>query len=95
MNIFEELNWPQFQQLNHIKPLPLNEQVQHYNSYLYELTRNRYLYEQWLANQNKGPAPKQIKSIGLLAQEEFDSVSQDFFFILQENGLGIEVTALV
>lgn len=85
MNIFEELNWSQFQQLNHIKPLPLNEQVNHYNSYLYELSRNRYLYEQWLANQNKGPKPLTLQIIGVLLQE-------DLFDLEQEDGSKILIT---
>jgi hypothetical protein len=34
MFINEELNWPQFQSLNHIRKLPINEQVQQYNKYL-------------------------------------------------------------
>ena len=89
MDIFEELSWLQFQQLNHIKPLPLNEQVDHYNSYLYELSRNRYLYEQWLANQNKGPlsstSPAPIEELGFLLQE-------DLFDLEQENGNKIIIT---
>lgn len=85
MNIFEELNWSQFQQLNYIKPLPLNEQVEHYNSYLYELGRNRYLYEQWLANQNKGPKPLTLQVTGVLLQE-------DLFDLQQEDGSQILIT---
>ena len=34
MFINEELNWPQFQSLNHIKNFPINEQLQQYNKYL-------------------------------------------------------------
>jgi hypothetical protein len=37
----EELGWHQFKQLNNIKRLPLNEQVQHYNRYLNDLSTQR------------------------------------------------------
>lgn len=85
MTIFEELSWPEFKNLNHIRPLPLNEQVNHYNSYLNELARNRYLYEQWLANQNKGPKPSTLQVIGVLLQE-------DLFDLEQEDGNKILIT---
>jgi len=85
MTIFEELSWPEFKNLNHIRPLPLNEQVNHYNSYLNELARNRYLYEQWLANQNKGPKPLTLQVIGVLLQE-------DLFDLEQEDGNKILIT---
>lgn len=89
MTIFEELSWPEFKNLNHIRPLPLNEQVNHYNSYLNELARNRYLYEQWLANQNKGPKPLTLAGgngeLGVLLQE-------DLFHLEQEDGSKIYIT---
>jgi len=58
-NIFEELSWPQFTQLPEVIKLPLNEQVQHYNQYLYDLSVFR---QNWIDTQNKGaisttPAP--------------------------------------
>jgi hypothetical protein len=37
----EELGWHQFKQLNNIRKLPLNEQVQHYNRYLNDLNTQR------------------------------------------------------
>ena len=86
MTIFEELSWPEFKNLNHIRPLPLNEQVNHYNSYLNELARNRYLYEQWLANQNKGPILPTIEETGFLLQE-------DLFDLEQEDGSKIIITS--
>lgn len=85
MNIFEELSWPQFKELGHIKPLPLNEQMNFYNSYLNELSRNRYLYENWLANQNKGPYVPTLQIIGVLLQE-------DLFDLEQEDGNKILIT---
>jgi hypothetical protein len=39
----EELGWHQFKQLNNIRKLPLNEQVQHYNRYLNDLSTQRIL----------------------------------------------------
>ena len=72
--------------------MPLNEQVRYYNQYLYELTTAR---QNWITYQNKGPYIPTIQNIGLLAQEEYDSISEDYFLILQEDGSGIFVTALV
>jgi hypothetical protein len=37
----EELGWHQFKQLNNIRKLPLNEQVQYYNRYLNDLSTQR------------------------------------------------------
>jgi len=94
MNIFEEILWPQFVQFEHIKKLPLNEQVKYYNQYLYELTIAR---QNWITYQNKGDVNLQIRVIGFLAQEDsfINQFGQiDYFNILQENGSFIEVTAL-
>ena len=85
MNLFEEISWVQFQQQESIKRLPLNEQVAQYNSYLAELSRQRYLYSQWLANQNKGPKQLTLQNIGVLLQE-------DLFDLEQENGSKIYIT---
>ena len=88
MNLFNEISWKGFQLLEHIKRLPLNEQVAQYNSYLAELSRQRYLYSQWLANQNKGPrrtTPTPPVEDGFLLQE-------DLFDLLQENGSKIIIT---
>ena len=75
-----------------IAKLPLNEQVSLYNVYLAELTAERY--KNWLHYQPKGHIPT-IQNVGLLAQEEYDSITQDYFLIQQEDGSGIYVTALV
>ena len=93
MNIFEEILWPQFVKIEHISKLPLNEQVAAYQQYIYDLDIAR---QSWLAYQNKGLFLGQsIQNVGLLAQEEFDLITQDYFTILQEDGSGIFVTALV
>lgn len=86
-NIFEEISWPQFTQLSHISRLPLQEQVNHYNQYLFQLSEAR---QNFIETQNKGPLGVQI--IGLLAQEEYDPISEDYFLLLQEDGSGIFVT---
>ncbi len=52
INIFEEISWIKFQQLNHITKLPLNEQVKYYNEYLYDLNESR---QSWINSQPKGP----------------------------------------
>jgi len=93
MNIFEEILWPQFVKIERISKLPLTEQVAAYQQYIYDLDVAR---QNWLNYQNKGLFLGQsIQNIGLLAQEEFDSITQDYFTILQEDGSGIYVTALV
>ena len=90
MNIFEEILWPQFVKIEHISKLPLNEQVAAYKQYVYDLDTAR---QNWISYQNKGP--RGIINIGLLAQEELNLVSDDYFLVLQENGSGIFVTAYV
>jgi len=85
MDLFNEISWSQFQLLEHIKRLPLNEQAAQYNSYLAELSRQRYLYSQWLANQNKGPKQLTLQNIGVLLQE-------DLFDLEQEDGSKILIT---
>jgi hypothetical protein len=72
--------------------LPLNEQVAAYQQYIYDLDVAR---QSWLAYQNKGLFLPSIQNVGFLAQEEFDSITQDYFNILQEDGSLIFVTALV
>ena len=92
MNIFEEILWPDFKRLPKVAKLPLNEQVSLYNIYLAELSMERY--KNWLHYQPKGHIPT-IQNVGFLAQEEYDSTSQDYFLVLQEDGSAIYVTALV
>jgi hypothetical protein len=87
-NIFEELSWPQFNQLPNITRLPLNEQINHYNQYLFDLSIAR---QNWLAYQNKGPLTPITGSVpiesGFLLQEDLD-------FLFQENGDNIIITSL-
>jgi hypothetical protein len=84
MNIFEEILWPQFVQFEHIKPLPLNEQVNQYNQYLFELSMAR---QSWLAYQNKGDV---IETSGSLAEGFL--LQEDLFDLLQEDGSKIIIT---
>jgi hypothetical protein len=89
MNIFEEILWPQFVQYEHIKRLPLNEQVKYYNQYLYELTIAR---QNWITYQNKGNVVEEEK---YLAQEEsYTKIDGtiDYYLILQEDGSKIIIT---
>jgi len=51
-NIFEEILWPQYIKLEGIKKLPLNEQINSYNQYLYNLDIAR---QNFIDTQNKGP----------------------------------------
>ena len=82
MNIFEELSWLQFQQLNEVRNLPLNEQVKKYNTYIWELSLARDFYLQY---QPKGPKQLTLQNIGVLLQE-------DLFDLEQENGSKIYIT---
>jgi hypothetical protein len=85
MDIFNEMLWPQFKELNHVRKLPLNEQVNQYNQYLYELSQARM---SWIIYQNKGPrrtTPTPPVEEGFLLQE-------DLFDILQEDGNKIIIT---
>ena len=86
MDIFNELLWPQFKELNHVRKLPLNEQVNQYNQYLYDLSIAR---QSWIIYQNKGPgvelAPTPPVEDGFLLQE-------DLFDLLQETGDKIIIT---
>ena len=79
-NIFEEISWPQFQQFEHIKRLPINEQVTQFNMYLQDLSIARL---NWIQDQPKGP--RQIVELGFLLQE-------DLFDLLQETGDKIIIT---
>lgn len=89
-NIFEEISWPQFVRMSHISPLPLHEQTNQYNQYLYQLSEAR---SNWVSTQSKGP--RGIVTVGNLAQEEYDPISEDYFLVLQENGSSIEVTKYI
>ena len=97
INIFEEILWPQFIRIENISKLLLNEQVAAYYQYIQDLSIQR---QNWLNYQNKGPHTytPTIQNIGFLAQEESyinSSGSLDYFTLLQEDGSGIFVTALV
>ena len=82
MNIFEELSWSQFQQLNEVRNLPLNEQVNQYNTYIWELSLARDYYLQYQA---KGPKQLTLQETGFLLQE-------NLFDLEQENGSKIIIT---
>jgi len=81
-NIFEEITWPQFNQLPHISKLQINEQVQYYNQYLYQLSEAR---SNWTTYQNKGPIVETPEDENFLLQENGS-------FLLQENGSKIIIT---
>jgi hypothetical protein len=83
MDIFNELAWHQFKQLKEVRNLPLNEQVNKYNKYLWELSLARDYYLQY---QPKGPKPLTLQNVGFLLQE-------DLFNLQQEDGNNIFITA--
>ena len=77
MQLFEELLWPQFVQLEKIKKLQLHEQVEAYDQYLNELSLARI---NWLSAQHKGPIYTQDENF-------FDFLlDEDGFFLLLEDG---------
>jgi len=82
MDIFNEILWPQFIKLNEVRNLPLNEQVNKYNQYIYELNEARH---NWISYQNKGPKKTTLQNIGFLLQE-------DLFDLEQEDGNKIYIT---
>jgi hypothetical protein len=72
-NIFEEITWPHFVKSSHVSKLPLQEQINQYNQYLYQLSEAR---TSWIVYQNKGP----------LKEVENFLLQENGFFLLQENG---------
>lgn len=89
MDIFNEILWPQFTQLNEVRTLSLSEQVNKYNQYLNELQYQRQCYTQqlnWLECNKGGKKKETIQNVGFLLQE-------DLFNIQQEDGNNIFITA--
>ena len=78
MLIVEEIPWLHFVKLNHIRKLPLNEQVSAYRQHLCDI-------EQIRACGGKS-SRKEIQITGVLLQE-------DLFDLLQENGSQIYITS--
>ena len=69
-----ELSWPQFRTLNHIKDLPLLEQQRRYYFYLDALSNERY-------RQNKGQS-KELR----LESNTFFILQENLDYVLQESG---------
>jgi hypothetical protein len=78
MDIFNEILWPQFTQIGHIRKLPINEQVEAYNQYLYDLSIARM---NWLAMQPKGQVASTPETT-----PEVEMVTQDGFVLITESG---------
>jgi hypothetical protein len=77
MNIFNEILWPQFTQIEHVKKLPLHEQVAAYDQYLYNLSIARM---NWLQYQNKGAV-----AVTPETTPEVEMVTQDGFVLITES----------
>jgi len=89
MDIFNEILWPQFTQLNEVRNLPLNNQVKKYNQYLNELQYQRQCYIQqlnWLECNKGGKKKTTLQNVGFLLQE-------DLFDLEQEDNSKIFITA--
>jgi len=87
-NIFEEISWPQYAQMPHIAKLPLQEQINHYNQYLFQLEEAR---TSWIVYQNKGPLSGSITPIPF---ESFFLLQENGSYLLQENGDRIIITSI-
>jgi len=82
MDLFNELAWRQFKQLKEVRDLPLNEQIDKYNRYLWELSLARDYYLQYQAKGKR----LTLQNVGFLLQE-------DLFNLQQEDGNNIFITA--
>lgn len=77
MIIVEEIPWLHFVKLNHVRKLPLSEQVQAYRQHLCDIEQIRAC--------GGTSKTKRIVSEGFLQQE-------NLFYILQEDGSKIYIT---
>lgn len=77
MIIVEEIPWLHFVKLNHVRKLPLSEQVQAYRQHLCDIEQIRAC--------GGASKTKRIVSEGFLQQE-------NLFYILQEDGSKIYIT---
>lgn len=77
MIFVEEIPWLHFVQLNHIRKMPLQEQVQAYRQHICDIEQIRVC--------GGKSTTKVIGNIGFLQQE-------DLFYILQEDGSKIYIT---
>ena len=86
IDIFNEILWPHFIQLDHVKNLQLKEQTELYTEYVDELETQRIAYYNWL-NENvyKGDSFAGDTNDGFLLQE-------NLFYISQENGAELLIT---
>lgn len=79
IDIFNEVLWSQFQQLDRVRTLTLNEQVNAYNIYLNELRiqRIQYLQKLNLINNQRGGKLRYL-------------LNEDGTYVLNEDGSKIE-----
>tara|TARA_R110000772_G_scaffold255498_2_gene371708 strand:- start:31 stop:276 length:246 start_codon:yes stop_codon:yes gene_type:complete len=79
MDIFNEILWSQFQKLERVSKLTLNEQVNEYNLYLNELKVQRITYLQKLnsIHDTRGGAMRYV-------------LNEDGSYLLDEDGNKIE-----
>jgi hypothetical protein len=86
IDIFNELLWPHFIQLNEIRLLPVNEQVNRYNEYVNELSKRRNEYISWLEGESRGSIlpsqPTQNTGSFLLQENNFKILQEDFSNII-------------
>jgi hypothetical protein len=79
MQYLEEIMWHQFVQIDHIRRLPLNEQVIQYNMYLEDLSARRMLAQLGAAGGNSPvePQPEPPTITNYLVTENEDQLTTE------------------
>ena len=78
IDIFNEILWPHFIQLDHVKDLQLREQTELYTEYVDELETQRIAYYNWL-NENVYKGDQFTNNLGndFIVQENFELLLQE------------------
>jgi len=79
-NVNVEYSWNDFRNLNHVKDLPINEQVKQYHFYLDRLSNERM-------NQPKGPG----KQVEVQVPVGSFLLTENGAFLVQEDGSKIKI----
>ena len=78
IDIFNEILWPHFIQLDHVRNLSLKEQTELYTEYVDELETQRIAYYNWL-NENVYKGDQFTNNLGnnFIVQENFELLLQE------------------
>lgn len=90
MILLDIMSWPHFTQLNHIRTLPLNEQLKRYNYYLMEQQSLQMQMNMAQSAAGSGGKPAEITSPLPSNCIEFtvDTTNNDTFFVFEFNTTG-------